>query len=246
MWRDDDALWDAVAADHASTRVDETIGNRMRTASVEAGTRAAAMPAGPDREALEAESRGFLDAALARYHAIVEFWLGYEGRFRGTHSGALRGETNASYVCWLLGRDTEALFHAEQAIAIDDSAPGAHLDRAVALLRMGFAPQAVDSMRRARDRGFSARDARIGSVLFEAATACERDAMPATARAGFEAAAEAFPDGPMRDRAADRRDALAGAVVPDAGERSRIAEPDAALARIPRSCPVRGDGDSGR
>jgi hypothetical protein len=241
MWRDDDALWDAVAADHASTRVDETIGNRMRAASAAAATRAAALPAGRERDAQQAESRRFLELALERYHAIVAFWLEYEGPFRGTHSGALRGETNASYVCWLLGRDQEALFHAEQAIAIDDSSPGAHFDRSVSLLRLGFAPQAVASMRAARDRGFSAPDVRIGSILFDAAGACERDALPATARAGYEAAAEAFPDGPMRLRAAERRDALVGAVVPDAGELARLAASDAELARLPRSCPVRRD-----
>jgi tetratricopeptide (TPR) repeat protein len=222
MWLDDDALWRAVDADHASPRADEFVADKLRA-----------------QAPTSADPRPIVEQSLARYHRVIAFWLAYEGPFRGAHSGALRGEANASHACSLLGRYAEALFHAEQAVAVDDSSPEAHYDRAVALLRLGFAPQAVEAMRRARERGYPQVDPAIAAFFYEAATVCVRSGAPAAARRAYEDAAGASPDERLRREAASRAATLPAGGSPDASERARIAELDAALAALPRSCPAR-------
>jgi hypothetical protein len=158
---------------------------------------------------------------------------------------AMRAEYNASNICHLLGREEEALFHAEEALAIrDDVRPEPHYDRAWPLLVLGFAPQAIDSMRRARGLGFSAPSADIAGFFLEAAQACERDRLMTAAYAGYASALDSAPPGPQRDEARRRLDALRARTEmaeDQARERADVAELDARLAAYPRSCPVRRD-----
>jgi len=242
IWRSDETLWNAVVEDHLSPRGEEFVGSRRRVDAGVVRARIAATPAGEARAAAEKEERELLEDALARYHVAIRAWRDYEGAAHGAHPFVARTEADASYTCGLLARPAEALYHAEAALAVDGALPQAHFDRASALLALGFAPQAMTSMRRATELGLSTPDAAIGSFFFEAASACERQNLLATARSGFESAVETSPPGSVHDAATARLSALRYAGVgdaADAGELGRIAELDAALARVPRTCPAR-------
>lgn len=249
MWRTEDSVWRAVLADHESPRARSYAGEQDMAEGIALRARAAKLPEGPERDALNARSRAVLESSLANLHKSLEIWYGFELSNRSKGAFARLVEVNASNVAYLLGRYEEALFHADEALLIPGKAMAEpNYDRALPLLKLGFAPQAVAAMRLARAGGFDEPDVEIGAFFLRAAAACEGDSMPDVAEGCYVTALEAAPPGPLRQEAAARLAALRDRPREPgsaAKERARIAELDAALARLPRGCPApRGPSDT--
>jgi tetratricopeptide (TPR) repeat protein len=152
-------------------------------------------------------------------------------------------EVAAANNCYILMRHEEALFHAEEAIRIDEALNYyPHYNRALALIALGFGPQAVSSMRRALELGCPSPSMEISLFFLRAAVACEEAGLPVSAVRAYRSAIDASPDAQLRAEAAARIRELtastaAEAALPD--EVARIARWDDALARVPRMCPAR-------
>jgi len=231
IFRDEDALYDAALASHESPLALEHVGGVARDRAV---ARIAA------DHAVDDESRRDLERALDAFHRLLRAVCASTPSERPVGVMAARAEVNASSACWFLGRDDEALFHAQEALRIDPTLPQAEVDRALPLLRMGFAPQAIAAMRRARTLGFFDADEGVGAILLDAADRCRGDGLLGAAQDGYETATWALPDGPRRRAAAEALAALRAAprsIAAASAERARIDELDAALARRPRGCP---------
>ncbi len=249
MWRTEDSVWRAVLADHESPRARSYAGEQDMAEGIALRTRASRLPEGPERDEMNARSRAALESSLSNLHRSLEAWYGFELSNRSRGSFARLVEVNASNVAYLLGRFEEALFHADEALLIPGTATAEpNYDRALPLLKLGFAPQAVAAMRLARAGGFDAPDVEIGTFFLRAAAACEADAMPDVAEGCYVTALEAAPAGPLRREAASRLAALRDRLREPgsaAKERARIAELEASLARLPRRCPApRGPSES--
>jgi hypothetical protein len=248
LWLDDDRLWLGARADHPSPRAAAWVGQTARADGLAIRNRAATMPAGDARDAAKAREVALLEESLAAYHEALSLWYGFERSSRSLGQFARHVETYTSNVCYLLGRNEEALFHADEALLIPGPAvPELHYYRAWALLGLGFGPQAIDSMRTARELGYGGTDPELGRFFLRAARLCERDGLLSAAGAGYRLAEDASPEGPVRAEAQSAADALLRRpTAPDAAaERARIAELDARLANLPRACPApRGPTDS--
>jgi len=145
MWRSDDALWDSVRADHDSPRAYDHFAKELRSR---------ALRADPSR------SRKLLEESLDNAHRAIDLWCALEGTDHERNKRARDAELTASNVCHRLGRDEEALFHANEAIRIDESADElGHYDRALALLAVHYPSEADAAMRRALE----IRPARAGA-----------------------------------------------------------------------------------
>ena len=240
MWRSDDALWDAVRDDHESPRAVSYGTERLRPEGIGLLSRAEAMPEGAEQRETAERGRRLLQQALDDAHAALDLWCRFEGTASPVNAFAAPCEVNASNLCWLLGRDEEALFHAEEAIRLDGHLPHPHYDRALALLRLGFAPQAVASMERARELGFSGPDATIGAFFVAAARKCDAMGLVDIALRAYADAPEFLPPGGLRETAAAEIEALRRLPAPAAGaQESTLAASDAQLAAVPRRCPSR-------
>jgi tetratricopeptide (TPR) repeat protein len=234
-----------VLADHESPRFRELAGEAVEFQALVLRNEASAMPEGPRRDETEATVRRRLEEALDHVHRALDEWYAFEMVRRSSGLLALRAEYNASKICHLLGREEEALFHAEEALSIrDDVRPEPWYDRAWPLFALGFAPQAIDSMRRARGLGFDAPSMEIAGFFLAAAQACERDRLFVAAQMGYASAIDSAPPGPLQEDAKRRLDALRALRLmaeDEARERTDVAALDARLAAFPRSCPVRRD-----
>ena len=245
MWTSDETLWGVTLADHESPRAEQSNGQRERIEGLALRDKAARMPAGAERDLALGVATSRLESSLGHLHRALDLWTAFEQSARSNSAFARRTQTNASNVAYLLGRNAEALWHADEALLLDgEPLPEIHYDRALALLKLGFAPQAMSAMREARKAGFDAPDAEIGGFFLRAAAACESDAMPDTALAGYATASVASPEGPLRREADAKAAALRDRVrAADAAEkeRARLAALDADLAKLPRSCPAYRD-----
>jgi hypothetical protein len=242
MWRSDVTLWDTVLADHVSPRAEQATGQRERDEGLALRDRAFKLPPGPDRDAASAATERRFESSLGHLHRALDLWSAFEQSAWSDSDFARRTQTNASNVAYLLGRNAEALWHADEALRTrGNPQPEIHYDRALPLLKLGFAPQAMAAMREARAAGFDAPDPEIGGFFLRAAAACESDSMPDTALAGYETALAASPEGPLRREAADRIAVLRQRPRAPGGEekeRARLAALDSDLAKLPRSCPA--------
>jgi tetratricopeptide (TPR) repeat protein len=246
MWQDQETLWSAIHADHVSARYEMYRGLEARTRALALRDAALALPEGPARtEALD-RVRLVLEESLGHYHNAIALWHAFE--LEGPYSQLTENaEVAAANVCYIAGRSPEALFHADQAIRIDeairkDDPPSwrAHYNRALALSSMGFAPQAIASMRRALE-GVKLPDAEIGDFFVRAAAACREAHLAATEETALDSAVRALPPGRSRDAAATRLAELRQrprSAESESQERAALAEFDAALAQVPVSCPV--------
>jgi hypothetical protein len=243
VWRGDDELWAAVGADHDSPRLFIRRARAGRDEGVRLRDAALALPEGPDRDAATARARTTLEASLDSAHRAIDLWCDFEGTDRPRCQFSHHAELTASNVSYILGRDAEALFHAEEAMRVDElcgvPSSSAYYNRAMPLLQLGFAPQAIASMRRARELGMTEVSTELGEFFADCAGACRRANLPATAFGAFESAVAASPDGPLRRKAEAGRDSLRGRSAPDAAERALLAQYEAALSQLPRACPVR-------
>jgi tetratricopeptide (TPR) repeat protein len=248
LWMDDATLWNRTLADHPSPRGAAWAGTEARAEGLALRNQAAGMPVGPARDAAEARARSLFEQSLASFHEALTLWYTFERSPRSKGQFARNIETNASNVCFLLGRNEEALFHAEEAELVPGPAiPELDYDRAHALLRLGFAPQAIEAMRAAREKGFGGADPEMGRFFVRAGRLCEREQLMATAEASYRIAVEASPPGPARAEAQAALDALSTKpwTLDSAAERARIAEIGARLADLSRACPApRGPSDS--
>jgi hypothetical protein len=245
FWRDEPTLWRTAIASHETPRGREALAEAFENEALELRDKADAMPPGPERIAAEARVHELLESALANAHQSLEDTYSFEMVNRSKAVTAMRAEFNASNMCYLLERDTEALFHAEEALAVrDDVAGEPHYDRALPLLRLGFPPQAMSSMARARELGKKQPDPWMAGFFIRAATECERLGLYVCARRGLAMAVDIAGPGGLRDIAQQRLDAAVArprTAADEAHERETIAALDAKLAALPRSCPVRRD-----
>jgi hypothetical protein len=248
-WRDGPTLWTTVSRSHESPRAREFVAERIEAEAFALRDQASAMSKGPERDELERRVRALLEEALAEVHQGIDDTYAFELVARSDGVPVLRAEFNASNICWRLGRDVEALYHAEESIAIHDDVVGEpHYDRAMALLRLGFPVEAVRSMRRAVAVGmkFGVPGARgdPSEFFLAAGDECGRLGLRLAARDAYGAAVETASPGPLRAEA-ERRLAASLArprtAEDDARERTTTAALDAKLAALPRSCPVRRD-----
>jgi hypothetical protein len=187
MWQSDEALWAAVRADHASPRAHDHFAKGLRRRALATADRTRA--------------RRLLGDSLDEAHRALALFCAFEGTDHERNPSARPAELTASNVCHLLGRDQEALFHADEAIRIDESADElGHYDRAQALLSLGYPNDAFLAMRRALE----IRPARAGAAT-EAffARATER-AFPAGHAAGVPLSA-LETNCPARRRSPDTR-----------------------------------------
>jgi hypothetical protein len=241
LWLDDDSLWLGARADHPSPRAAAWVGQRARADGLAIRNQAATMPVGAARDAAKARELALLEESLAAFHEALSLWYGFERSPRSLGQFARHVETYTSNVCYLLGRNEEALFHADEALLIPGpDVPELHYYRAWALLGLGFGPQAIDSMRKAREVGYSGTDPELGRFFLRAARLCDRDGLLGAADAGYRLAEDASPEGPVRAEAQAALDSLLRRPTPPdaAAERARIAELDARLANLPRVCPA--------
>jgi hypothetical protein len=242
LWRTEDELWTAVAADHASPRALDTRAKDLRADAATLRDAAVRMPQGAERTAAMAHAKELLESSLDFAHRAIDLWCVFEGTARPRTQLLHRPENTASNACYILGRDAEALFHADEANRVDElsGTPSwyGHYNRAMPLLQLGFVPQAMSAMRRARELGMTEKTSEIGEFFLSGADACRRANLPATARAAYASAADAAPDGPLRRAAEAGLDALRSAVEPDAAERALLANNEQAFARLARSCPA--------
>ena len=241
VWRTEDALWRSALEGHGSPRAHEYFGERLRDDALSLGTDLMSMPPGAPRDAAIERMRGLREEALGHFHAALAVWCRLEGTSRPTNTLAGQSEVNASNMSWFLGRDAEALFHADEALRVDDRPlPQPHYDRALALSRLGFAPQAVDAMERARDLGFSEPDLELCTFFLSAGAACESDGLLVHADRAFHAALILAPGATLRrDAAAAVERVKRAAAAHPVDERAKLAQFDERLARLPRSCPQR-------
>ncbi len=245
MWRSDDELWRTALADH-ETPIGRTRLSRADVVEALAlREEVARLPDGPERTAQAARGLALLEQALDHAHRAIAIWKRFELRERSESPRARLSETQAAGICWALGRDEEALFHAENAIRIDEAADSKpHFDRANALLALGFAPQAMTSMRRARDIDVTRTDAGMADFFLRAAEACQARRLFATAQAGFATALGLAPLGPQRGaielriRALGQERGRGDLAADDAAERAALTRLDDELARVPRTCPA--------
>jgi tetratricopeptide (TPR) repeat protein len=243
VWHDEDALWRDALADHECPRARGRQTFLLRRDGIELRARIASMPQGPARDAATARVTALFEEALRHAHVTLNFWCGIERTERPANNLIFEPETNAANLCYLLGRDEEALFHAEEALRMANGVPQVHYTRALVLLRLGFAPQAVASMERARDLGFSDFDAELGEFFLRAAARCEADRVLSVAERACADAVELAPAGPLRRTAQVRLARIRVAGGADAAaEARRIADLDDALSRVPRRCPERRVG----
>jgi len=242
VWRGDGELWAAVAADHDSPRALDRRAKDLREEGVHLRDAAVRMPQDAERAEAMARAKELLQAAVDSAHGAIDLWCVFEATDRPRTQLLHRPENTASSACYILGRDAEALFHADEAIRVDElsGTPSwyGHYNRAMPLLQLGFVPQAMAAMRRARELGMTERTTEIGEFFLNGADACRRANLPATARAAYESAADASPDGPLRRAAEAGRDALRSAAEPDAAEAALLADNAAAFSRLERSCPA--------
>jgi hypothetical protein len=239
-WRDDGALWNGVLADHESPMAHIQLAGAKTEGAIALRDEAAAAPDGPGRSEASARAEILLVETLDHAHRAIDAVRAFELYAAPRIRWAWQPECQAARACRLLGRDAEALFHADEAVRADvsgDHRP--HHVRAVTLLALGFAPQAIDSMRTAREHGMPGGNAGVSEFFLRAAAACEAEGLVAAARAGYEAAHDASPAGPRREETLARLEALSRAAVDVDRERARIARLDQELARLPRSCPTR-------
>jgi len=249
IWRDEPTLWKAVIADHESPRGRESLAEAIESDAIELRDKAAAMPPGAERDDAERRAHDLFEDALANAHKSIDDTYSFELVKRSNGIPAMRAEYNASNMCYELGRDLEALYHAEEALAMyEDVAGEPHFDRALPLLRLGFPVQAMNSMHRARELarnyGGDRPDPWVAGFFLRAAQDCERLGLHQAARSGFGWAAEAAGPGRVGDEARRMFDrALARPLTAEDAEHERVAtaELDAKLAALPRSCPVRKD-----
>ncbi len=242
MWHDDDVLWDAVAADHESARARIPRAKRMRLEGL--GLRDAAVAATDERVRAETMSRAVarLEAALDEAHLAISQRCEVELTPRPRTELTRAAETIASNVAYLLKRDAEALFHAEEALRIHESMDGyAQYDRAMPLLRLGFAPQALAAMRRARELEMPEDRSALGLFFLRGAKACDDLGLPASARSACEEAVSLLPAGPAHQEAdsylATLKSRLRSQQI-DAEEQAEIERLDRRLAALPRRCPA--------
>jgi len=243
LWHDDASMRDAVLADHESPRFRELAAEAVQHEALAAHELASSMPDGPRRDEAETRAHKLFEDALDGAHRAIDEVLAFETASRSDSITALFAESNASNVCHFLGREPEALFHAEEAIRIQGAAfAEPHYNRAGPLLALGFAPQAIASMRRARELGFSGRSAKIAQFFMDAADACERAAMPGAAKTAYEQAYESSPSEEVKDEARRRHEALGEPTAAQIDrERAVLLDLEKRLADFPRSCPVRRD-----
>jgi len=244
-WRDDDHLWRSVLADHESPLARVQLADAAVVDAIALRDQAATMNDGPERDKRTARADRLLDESLEHAHRAIDDARAFE-LYAGPHvRWAWQPECLAARACRLLGRDTEALFHAEESIRIGaggDARPEHAC--AVTLLALGFAPQAMASMRRARGLGLPREHSGVGDFFVRAAEACEARGLIAAARTGYETAVDATPDGPQRDAARARLDAVSRAARDEAREAAAIASLDEELSRLPRACPSRREPPS--
>jgi len=245
MWTSDERLWAETLADHPSPRAEQSTGQSERIDAVALRDRAGLMPPGPERDEATAAVARLLESSLGHLHRALDLWTAAEGTARSMSGFARMTHTNASNVAYLLERYPEALWHADEAERTNLSPiKEVPYDRAFALLDLGFAPQAMAAMREARKLGFDAPDDEMGRFFLRAAAACEADSLTDTALAGYDTAAVASPEGPLRHEAVARAAALRDRIREPgstAKERARLAALDADLARLPLSCPAYRD-----
>jgi hypothetical protein len=245
MWTSDTALWTAAGASHASPRGEMRRAKLARSEVVALQAKAFALPEGPAREAALGELRSAGEDALGHAHRALDLWYAFELTSQSRNPLVREAELTASNLAYILGRFGEALFHANEAVRIDESAdPYGEYDRAMPLLRMGAAPQAIAAMRRAVELGARTPTDELGAFFRDAAAACEERRLFATAESGYAAAVDAAPDGPVREDARARLATLrSSARTPgvDAAERDTLRQFDEALARAALACPARRD-----
>jgi tetratricopeptide (TPR) repeat protein len=245
MWTSDTALWTTAGSSHASPRDEMRRAKLARSEVVTLQAKAFALPEGPEREAALGELRRAGEEALGHAHRALDLWYEFELTSESRNPLVRDAELTASNVAYILGRFGEALFHANEAVRIDESAdPYAQYDRAMPLLRMGAAPQAIAAMRRAVELGARTPSEELGRFFRDAATACEGQRLFATAESGYAAAVDAAGDGAIREDARARLAtlrALTRTPGVDAAERDALRQFDEALARTPLACPARRD-----
>jgi hypothetical protein len=242
LWCADDTLWDAVEASHESPRVLQMRAHRARNVGVRWRNHALGLPAGPDRVAAMTRARTEMEAALDAAHRTIDAWRVFEHSDRPVMQRLRYPELVASEACYLLGRDAEAVFHADETIRVDDLSRepswDAYYSRAMPLLQLGYVPQALASMRRARELGMPAPTQELGEFFLQGAEACRRADLPATARLAFETAAECAPEGPLRRAAEAGRDSLRAHAAPGPAESTLLAKGVAAFDALDRTCPA--------
>jgi hypothetical protein len=146
MWQSDDALWDAVRMDHESPAAYDRFAKDLRLRALSLRRDSGAT----DDPSRAARARELLEESLEDAHRSIALRCAFEGTDHERDPRARDAELTASNVCHLLGRDGEALFHADEAIRIDETADEfGHVDRANALLALGHPDEAVAAMRRA-------------------------------------------------------------------------------------------------
>jgi tetratricopeptide (TPR) repeat protein len=166
MWRSDDTLWDAVRADHDSPRACDHFAKELRSR---------ALRADPSR------ARKLLEESLDDAHRAIDLWCAFEGTDHERNKRARDAELTASNVCHRLGRDQEALFHANEAIRIDETADElGYYDRALALLELAYPSEAYLAMRRALE----IRPARAGKETDAFFARADEKAFPFSAHGG--------------------------------------------------------------
>jgi tetratricopeptide (TPR) repeat protein len=242
MWRDADTLWATVLADHDSSRGHNYTAFNLRRDALALRDQASKLPQGDERAAALSRAKALLEQALDHVHRAIAQRYEFEMEPRSHTQITRQAETVASNLCHILGRDGEALFHADEALRIDPTLDSfAEYDRALPLFALGYAPQGIAALRRAWTLRGGGPDEEMTGSFVRAAEACEEGGLLASAEEGYAAAVDAAPAGPMRDDATARLAAVrarprakeAGAV-----ERARLAQMEEALARLPRSCPA--------
>ncbi len=239
MWLGDDAAYAAVVADHDSPGARYYFAHSAFDRAVDVLRRAGSAV---DRAGVE-RARALLETSLDEAHRGIAVWRAYDPS-PSTKSVVLRRfEILAARDCHLLGRDDEALFHADEALRIGPTVDGgAEHERALALLGLGFGPQAAAAMRRALSLGFSKDDPEIGPFFRRAGMRCEDDGMPRTAESCYATAVDLSARGAAREAAETRLFDVRGRprpAVAETDERARIAALDAKLAGLWLDCPAR-------
>lgn len=245
MWRSDEALWSAVAADHESPREWERRAKISRKNALDLRGRALALPAGPGRDELVGQARGLFERSLGEAHHAIALWYRFEMVDASRNPLVRSCEAVAANVSYILLRNEEALFHAGEVLRIDPDADGyGHYNRAMALLALDFVPQGIDSLLSAREHGLGGPNAEIAGTLLRASAAAESAGLFETARAGYRGAIDAAPpaDAETRRLAEDRLAQIAARPRSDDDarrEREAIERIAARLAALPTSCPAR-------
>lgn len=245
-WKSEITLWGATVADVDSPRAEGVYSAEQRRDGVARWRAAERLPPGTERERTFDEARALFEEALEHSHRAIDLWREIEDvapEERETQYVAAAPHVNASNCCYFLKRPQESLWHAEEAIRIqEDGSPAAHYTRCLALLELGRGGAAVRAIERSIELGIDCGDD-VTVMLERAAVLCEDEGETELAQFAL-AIASSFPTRAAA-RSAQLREQLGQRIAARRDDlRRRVeAEPDVQRPRVALALALAGDGE---